>query len=88
MVNRMNDLEKLRVILPHWIEHNNGHGQEFAKWADNLSSSGEKEIAALLKKAQSFLNDADDALKEALKIAGGPLEGSSHHHHHDHHHDH
>ena len=34
----MNDLEKLRVILPHWIEHNIGHGREFANWAETLSA--------------------------------------------------
>ncbi len=80
----MNDLEKLRVVLPHWIEHNLGHGREFAKWGETLSSVGEEEIAWLLKKAESILRDADSVLKEALEKAGGEISGESHHHHHDH----
>ena len=82
----MNDLEKLRVILPHWIEHNIGHGREFSNWAETLSSTGEKEISVLLKKAEAFLQDADAVLKEALTIAGGEINGHSHQH--QHHHDH
>ena len=84
----MNEIEKLRVVLPHWIEHNTGHGKEFANWADSLSDSGEAEIAALLRKAETFLQDADATLKEALAKAGGAMDGdSNHHHHHGHHHD-
>lgn len=82
----MNDLDKLRVILPHWIEHNNGHAKEFANWVDLMKSAGEGEIAELLQQADSFLQRADIVLKEALDKAGGPAEG--HHHHHGHHHDH
>jgi len=86
--NDMNELEKLRVVLPHWIEHNIGHGREFASWAETLSSSGERDIAALLKKAEAFLQDADRVLKEALTKAGGEISGAGHHHNHPHHHDH
>lgn len=82
----MNDLEKLRVILPHWIEHNIGHGREFAKWAETLSSAGEQDLAALLKKAEAFLQDADSVLQEALVRAGGEMSGADAHH--QHHHDH
>ena len=78
----MNDLEKLRVILPHWIEHNAGHGSEFAKWAETLNAAGEEQIAGLLKQAESFLQDADSVLKEALAKAGGEMPESGQHHPH------
>ena len=81
----MNDLEKLRVILPHWIDHNRGHGKEFATWAENLGKADEHEIAELLQKAASLLEKADSVLKEALHKAGGPMEGNTGHHHHHHH---
>ena len=84
----MNELDKLRVILPHWIEHNIGHGEEFSKWADTLSEEGEQEISDLLKKAKAFLLEADSVLKEALEKAGGALKDSGSHHHDHHHHDH
>lgn len=83
----MNDLEKLRVLLPHWIEHNVGHSKEFANWSDTLHSGGESEIAELLKQAEGFLQNADLVLKEALVRAGGEMSGEGGHHH-PHHHDH
>lgn len=88
----MNDLEKLRVMLPHWIEHNQGHGAEFSQWADKLAADT-PEVADLLRKAVSSLQEVQAALEEALAGAGGPLEGAApqhghphsgggHHHHH------
>ena len=79
----MNDLDKLRVMLPHWIEHNSGHGREFAQWSQLLTSCGQDEIAELLKKAEASLKETDAALKEALLKAGGPIEGHDYHHHHN-----
>lgn len=84
----MNDLEKLRVVLPHWIEHNTGHGGEFAKWAETLRAAGHEEVARLLKKAEASLREADGALREALEKMGGKMDDSGGHHHHHHHHDH
>jgi len=81
----MNDLEKLRVMLPHWIEHNLGHGAEFSQWANKLGVDT-PEVADLLRNAVSSLQDAQIALEEALALAGGPLEGDSHHGHDGHHH--
>ena len=78
----MNDLEKLRVILPHWIDHNSDHGQEYTQWAGLMDSCGQDEIAELLRKAEKALQQADTALKEALRKAGGPVSGEGHHHHH------
>ena len=81
----MDNLEKLRVLLPHWLEHNASHGQEFARWAE-LIEGGNQEIAALLKKATASLQSADAALREALHRLGGELPGyEPHNHHHPHH---
>jgi hypothetical protein len=78
----MNDLDKLRVMLPHWIDHNSGHGREYAEWAHHMDSSGQNDIAALLRRAEKSLQEADTALQNALLKAGGPPDGHEHHHHH------
>ncbi|WP_339137112.1 MAG: hypothetical protein WGN25_03925 [Candidatus Electrothrix sp. GW3-4] len=94
----MNDLEKLRVMLPHWIGHNQGHGGEFAQWAEKITSDS-PEVAQLLRDAVQSLQEAQSSLEEALEKAGGPLEepggpsghgtqGHDHSHEHGHHHQH
>ncbi|RUM33558.1 MAG: hypothetical protein DSY58_09055 [Desulfobulbus sp.] len=82
----MNNIEKLRVMLPHWIEHNHGHGHEFSLWADKLTVE-KPEIAVLLRRAVKSLQDAETALEDALGRVGGPSEeGHTHHHGSGHHH--
>lgn len=84
----MNDIEKLRIMLPHWIEHNKSHSDEFKKWAEKIKNAGETELASLLVKAINGLTEADMALSTALEKLGGPAEGAEGHHHHDHDHEH
>lgn len=79
----MNNLEKLRVLLPHWLEHNASHRGEFAHWA-GLIGEGHQEVAVHLKRAADALQAADTALREALRSSGGELSGHGHHHHHHH----
>jgi len=81
--------EKLRVMLPHWIEHNRGHAEEFARWSQELDDH-DSDLAAMLARAVTALEEAHKALEETLSRAGGPLEqgdgqhrhGGHHHHHH------
>jgi len=80
----MNEIDKVRVLLPHLIEHSRSHENEFAKWAEVLSSNGRHEAAALMNEAIGHLQAAAQGLEEALQKLGGPLQGKGHsHHHHD-----
>ena len=79
----MENIEKIRVMLPHWIEHNQKHGQEYQKWAQLIKKDGKTEIASLLEKAGAILAEADAVLAEALLQLGGVLEDSKGHHQHD-----
>ncbi len=81
----MNDIEKLRVLLPHWIEHNEEHAAEFRAWAERLQQAGRQEAAQSIIVAADRLDGANIPLSEALEKLGGPLE--HHHHHHDHYHE-
>ncbi len=81
----MNDLEKLRIMLPHWVEHNQGHGTEFLQWSKKLKEDY-PEISHLLTHAVQALQDAQSALEEAMDMAGGGKAKDSHHHGKGHHH--
>jgi hypothetical protein len=78
----MEEMDKLRVMLPHWIEHNGKHGEEFSVWAEKIESDGATEVASLLKQAVGSLQLAEEYLQQALEKMGGPLSGQGHHHHH------
>jgi hypothetical protein len=45
----VNEQEKLRVLIPHWIEHNEEHAKEFRRWADAMADANESLAAALEK---------------------------------------
>ncbi len=81
-MSEQNTKEKLRVLLPHWIEHNNNHIAEFRKWEGEARKESEEEVAQLLDKAISDMEVAGKSLSEALEKVGGPLEGGGGHHHH------
>jgi hypothetical protein len=65
----MDEIEKLRVLLPHWIEHNGEHAQEFREYA---AHSGE--VKDELMAAAQLVGEANARLSEALDKLGGPLE--------------
>ena len=69
------DLEKLRILLPHWIEHNVEHAAEFRSWATRAGEAGEDILTAA-----GQIENANAALQRALERVGGPLSSSHHHH--------
>ncbi len=82
----MTETEKIRVLLPHWIEHNSSHEKEFKKWAEILKAAGSQETADLIDNAAASMSRAGKTLSLALETAGGPLKGGTggaDHHHHD-----
>lgn len=79
----MEQMEKLRVLLPHWIEHNRGHAEECGKWSASARQAGEEEVAAHIENAIAAMKQANELLDKALQAAGGKMpEHEPHHHHH------
>jgi predicted RNA-binding protein len=66
----MNDLEKLQLVLPHWIEHNGEHADELRSWADSMQHSGKVDVAKRLFSAAASLQNAGDHLSKLLEEAG------------------
>ena len=71
----LTDLEKLRVLLPHWREHNAEHATEFRTWAQKAGVASEDILAAAEQ-----MEAANEALQAALGKLGGPLPSGHHHH--------
>jgi len=78
----MNDIDKLRVLLPHWIEHNQEHGAEFDRWAETAQASGETAAAEQIRQAARCLEQANAHLDKALLNLGGPMPLGMHDHPH------
>ncbi len=82
----MNILEKIKVMLPHWIHHNKQHEEEFRQWVKELTKV-DISMADQLRQAVNALEQAQAALEKTLEMAGGELKetdggGLSHSHHH------
>ena len=77
-------IEKLRILLPHWIEHNRNHAAEFSQWAASARTEGSESLAALLDKAAANMAATDELLKKAVAEVGGPGAVHDHTHRHDH----
>lgn len=82
----MENKDKLRVLLKHWIEHNSGHVEEFAKWQNIMSEEQDAATAGSLQQAMAKMDQVSDILQEALDNLGGPLDSGDDYHHHHHHH--
>ncbi len=80
----MDNVEKLRVMLQHWIEHNKGHMDEFEKWRGTMSTEGRTSLADHIQKTVELMGSVNVELEKALKEAGGAKQHEDHHHH-DHH---
>ena len=65
------DLEKLQVLLPHWIEHNTEHTAEFRRWAEQAGSA-----AADILAAAEHLEAASDRLRRTQERLGEPIAGT------------
>ena len=74
------DIDKLQILLTHWIDHNHSHEAEMDKWRKIAEEGGKEEAAAQIQKAIAAMKETDSALTKALESLGGhPTE---HHHHH------
>jgi hypothetical protein len=67
----MTDQDKLRVLLPHWIEHNAEHAAEFRNWVAKAQAAGQEEAAEEIALAAKQLGWVNEALSAALEKLGG-----------------
>ena len=71
----MKEMEKLRALIPHWIEHNEEHAGEFTRWADQAG-----EAAVDIRAAAAAMARVNEALSAAVEKLGGPIHLNHFHH--------
>ena len=59
--------EKIPVLIRHWIEHNESHGEEYRRWADIAREEGLERVETLILEAADRIRSANEKLKEALE---------------------
>ncbi|WP_205747727.1 hypothetical protein [Desulforhopalus sp. IMCC35007] len=85
----MNNVEKLRVLLQHWIDHNKGHVEEFENWRKLMTDDSQEKIAGHITEAIKLMATVNAELGKALHEVGGSAgAGDQEHHHHPHTHEH
>lgn len=63
----MTDLEKLRHLLKHWIEHNNAHVNTYDEWARKTEVMGKQELSEILKQITRESKKLNDLFWKALE---------------------
>ena len=57
--------EKLKVLIPHWISHNEEHAGEYKKWAERFEAEGLVDIAERLRQAADLIVASNRHFQEA-----------------------
>ena len=60
--------EKLKILVNHWIEHNNSHMKEYEKWRQLAEKEDAIDIAEILKEVCEKVAEIDKLYKELEKL--------------------
>jgi hypothetical protein len=64
----MDFIEKAKIRIEHWIEHNEDHLQEYESFAQELKNAGKTECAGNVLETAKLTAQASESLRRALRI--------------------
>ena len=64
----MNDREKLKSLLHHWMEHNHEHAEVYSEWARKASALGNEELSGILMQLAQETETLDKLLQKAITV--------------------
>jgi hypothetical protein len=67
---RPDDLTRLRILLPHWLEHNEEHLRDLRAWALKAQELDQPQAAASIESAVQRMEAANRDLAAALDALG------------------
>ncbi len=64
----MTEIDKLKHLLKHWLDHNDAHIETYNEWASKAESLGEKELSGILNQIAEDSKKLNGLFDKALKI--------------------
>ncbi|MEE8329345.1 MAG: hypothetical protein V3R54_05385 [Thermodesulfovibrionia bacterium] len=64
---QMTEMEKLKHLLEHWIDHNESHVKNYEEWALKADNSGENKLSEILKQIAKENKKIERLFKKALE---------------------
>jgi hypothetical protein len=65
MSHEKTEMEKLRMLLDHWIEHNHEHAETYMQWAEKAGASGNSKLSGMLKEIAAEAKKMDVLFEKA-----------------------
>lgn len=63
----MDDLEKLRMLIAHWMEHNCEHAETYFQWGERAKSAGNAGLAEMLEEIAKETKKMEGLFEKARK---------------------
>lgn len=60
-------LSRLAHLLPHWIEHNASHAEQFEEYASQARAEGFESVAGHIEAAARAIRQSNEELERARK---------------------
>lgn len=64
----MDDIAKLKHLVEHWAEHNAGHSETYAEWAQRAEAAGREDISTILKELAKAALELNELLSRAAEL--------------------
>jgi hypothetical protein len=64
----MTELEKLKHLLKHWMEHNDAHVKTYGEWAEKADALGRKDISEVLNQIVQDSEKLNGLFRKAEEI--------------------
>lgn len=61
------DMEKLKILLAHWMEHNHEHVETYIAWAEKAAALGNSGLSGMLKEIAAETKKIDALFERARK---------------------
>jgi len=64
----MDFIEKAKIKIKHWIDHNDHHQEEYDEFANYLEKEGKMESARHIREMKQLISKSSESLRKALEV--------------------